>query len=73
MSNYKPKSEEWFKKRIGKRIYRDMQGDKHCCATCQQAAEEGLIILDEQHAIYLAEIDSAYANEGIYSNYRDEL
>jgi hypothetical protein len=30
------------------------------------------IVSDRQHADYLAEIDSEFANEGIYLNYRDE-
>lgn len=71
---YVPKPTEWFVARIGKRIYRDMQGEKHCCSTCQHVAENGLTVGDEMHADYLANTDACFSAEsGIFSNYRDKL
>lgn len=70
---YTPKTKEWFKERIGKRIYRDCQNPDHDekCPTCKKVTESGIVVLDEQHADYLATVDSEFAAEGIYSNYRD--
>jgi hypothetical protein len=43
--------EQWFIDRIGKRIYRK---NNICnCPTCWNVYEEGLIITDKDHAIYL--------------------
>ena len=42
---------KWFKSRIGKRIYR--YTDVHCCKHCQDAYENGFIILDSNHAYYI--------------------
>lgn len=70
--DYIPKSKEWFMERIGKRIFRDMQGETHCCSTCRDAVENGLIVIDEEYAEYLACIDAEFASEGIFSNYRDK-
>lgn len=71
MNKYKPKSKQWFIKRIGKRIYRDVH-PKHCCKDCDDVAKNGIIINGEIHAMYLADIDAEFANCGVYSNYRDE-
>lgn len=68
--NYQPKTKEWFIERIGKTVFRDAKGK--CCNRCDQINEQGLVISNEQHASYLALIDSDYAAEGIYLNYRDE-
>lgn len=72
MIQYIPKTKEWFMERIGKKIYRDTQGEKHCCDTCKSTVEKGMFIYDEMHADYLACTDVDFAAEGIYSNYRDE-
>ena len=52
---------QWFIDRIGKRIYRK---NNICnCRTCLNVHKEGLIITDEQHAIYLydcQELDLIY-------------
>lgn len=77
MKNYKPQTKQWFMERIGKRIYRDNQcstkgRNVHCCLHCKEVFDNGLIVSDEMHADYLAEIDADFANEGIYSNYRDK-
>ena len=66
---YIPKSKEWFTQRIGKRIYRDSCRD--CCPHCKKVQEKGLIVYDEMHASYLADVDMDFGAEGIFSNYRD--
>jgi hypothetical protein len=74
MDTYTPKTKEWFMDRIGKKIYRDSQCIKdkeHCCASCKDVFDNGLIVRDESHADYLAMIDMDFGAEGIYSNYRD--
>ena len=52
---------QWFIDRIGKRIYRK---NNICnCRICVNVHEEGLIITDKQHAIYLydcQELDLIY-------------
>jgi hypothetical protein len=66
---YVPKDAEWFKARIGKTIYRDSHGE--CCATCDHVTSDGLVVFDESHATYLADIDADFAECGRFSNYRD--
>lgn len=66
---YKPKSEEWFMARIGKRVFRD---NCECCPACKRIAEEGLIVRNKIMSKHLAAVDNDYAAEGIYLNYRDE-
>lgn len=65
---YIPKSKKWFVKRIGKTIYRD---DVGCCKYCRDVVEHGLIVSNELHAGYLADIDAEYGAESVYCNYRD--
>ncbi len=61
--------EEWFKERIGKRVYRNNNG---CvCSTCTQVALEGLIIGDEMHASYLQNCEAEYTAEGHPLRYFD--
>lgn len=67
--NYKPKSIEWFKDRIGKKIYRDKLSCP--CETCEVNGIHGLIVEDELHANYLSMIDADFAAEGTFCNYRD--
>ena len=60
---------QWFKDRIGKRIYRD---DDNCtCGTCKTISSSGLIVTTENHAIYLHDVQNDYGAEGINLNYRD--
>ena len=68
-TRYKPKTLEWFKERIGKRIYRDADGCD--CESCDHVVEHGFEVANENHAYYLEAIDSDYASEGAYLNYRD--
>lgn len=67
---YTPQNQSWFLERIGKRIYRDHH---ECCSYCDDVAENGLVIHDEQHAQYLADTDLEFGAEGRELNYRDEL
>lgn len=69
MEIYKPKSEQWFADRIGKRIFRNHY---ECCADCINVDKNGLIVNDKDHANYLACIDNDFASEGRLLNYRDE-
>jgi hypothetical protein len=64
------KSENWFKDRIGKRIYRDATTCK--CHTCNDIVENGMIIHDEFHADYIAEWDALYKMDGVDLRYRDK-
>ena len=68
---YKPKSKEWFVKRIGKRIYRNNLGK--CCAICDDVSVRGLVVGDDFHAGYLADTDSDFGAEGHFCNYLDTL
>jgi len=65
---YKPQPLQFFLDNIGHRIYRDKGSCQ--CKTCQDVEENGMIILDEQHAWYLTDIDNDFAREWQYSNYR---
>ncbi len=67
------KNLDWFKKRVGKRIYRDAV--KCHCSSCDDVVCvvcNGLTIADEDHAVYLYDNQNEFANEGIFLNYRDE-
>ncbi len=66
---YQSKLKQWFIDRIGKRIYRDVS--TCTCNTCKEIEENGLVIFDEQHADYLADIDEEFGSDGYYMNYRD--
>jgi len=60
---------QWFKNRIGKRIYRDISG---CvCKGCKEVDENGMIVSDEFHAEYLEMIDNDFEACGKKLNYRD--
>ena len=60
----------FFIKNIGKRIYRD---DNGCtCETCKDVVENGLIVLNKQHAQYLHTVQIDYYKGGIDLNYRLE-
>ena len=66
----KIKSLDWFKKRVGKKIYRD---SNHCsCSTCSDVLENGIFIYNENHAEYLYNVMNDYGCDGINLNYRDK-
>lgn len=56
----------WFIERIGKKVYRSNVGCK--CSVCNDNYTNGLIIIDELHAIYLYDIQQ----EGI-ARYFDSI
>lgn len=63
------KNKQWFLDRIGKRVFRDAN---NCCAKCKEITENGLIIQDKDHALYLYETEKTLFEENnIYLNYRD--
>jgi hypothetical protein len=56
---------QWFIDRIGKRIYRK---ENFCpCPICVNIHKEGLIVMDEYHAIYL------YDCQSMNISYHDKL
>ena len=47
---------QWFIDRIGKRVFRDKN---FCsCEVCKNIFENGLVILDKQHATYLWDVQA---------------
>lgn len=57
---------DWFKERIGKRVYR--KANTCNCGICEHVTNNGLIIADEQHAWYLdamAEGEKVYFDEPV--------
>lgn len=60
--------EKWFAARIGQRLYRP---NTNCCEFCTKVYEEGIIVTDEYHANYLAEMEAAYSHDGIPIQYFD--
>ena len=62
---------QWFIDRIGKRIYRDL--DTCGCKHCADVVANGLVIHDEFHAGYLADVEAAAESEEVHLNYRDTL
>jgi len=55
----------WFIKRINKRIFRLTK--RNCCSCCKEIEENGLIIVDKNHADYLYccqnEMDLEYSDK----------
>jgi hypothetical protein len=48
--------EQWFRDRIGKRVFR---GDNGCpCKICKERTDSGILIIDQSHADYLFMIES---------------
>lgn len=62
--NYE-ETKQWFIERINKQVFRDKTSCE--CETCKRITEEGLIVRDEFHAIYLTDVSH---QAGI--KYRDE-
>ena len=58
------KTLQWFKDRIGKRIYRDHNGCP--CESCTRRNERGIVVAGEYHAKYLYDISCELMTE-----YRD--
>jgi len=66
--NKSMQSLEWFKNRIGKRIFRDAY---KCCSTCDEIFEKGLIINSQEHAEALYHTQNDFKQDGRIMNYRD--
>lgn len=60
---------QWFIDRIGKRVWRNKTSCK--CEVCKRIYEQGLIISDERHAMYLDDVMEMYQSEGIALRYFD--
>jgi len=52
---------DWFKSKVGQRLYRNNTG---CCKHCQDVFRDGLIVHDELHAFYLFDMEMTYQYEG---------
>jgi hypothetical protein len=61
--------EKWFIDRIGKVVYRNKTSCT--CSVCADVADNGLIIHDLAHALYLEEIEGMYNLEGHPLKYCD--
>lgn len=48
--------QQWFLDRIGKRVFRETNGCS--CGTCQRNTENGIVILDENHALYMCDCEA---------------
>lgn len=69
--------EQWFVDRIGKIVFRN---DTNCndgeCKICLHVYENGLLIDDRMHALYLAELEYLYNAEGfplLYADTKEEV
>jgi len=61
--------EQWFKDRIGKRVWRNKTSCK--CDTCTRVHEEGLVLSDEYHAIYVCDMEGCSNADDTPLNYFD--
>jgi hypothetical protein len=61
--------EKWFIERVGKVVYRNKTSCP--CDICNNVANNGLIIADHNHALYLSEIEAEYNIEGHPLKYCD--
>lgn len=69
MNNTTNARKVWFLERIGKRVYRN---NVSCtCSSCMHSYQEGLIIVDEQYAGYLYNLECDYAADGDLITYFD--
>lgn len=64
-------NEQWFKDRIGKRVYRT--SNKCKCDNCTTIYEDGLVIDDEIHAEFINDMYNDYNIEGIDLKYFDTI
>lgn len=61
--------EEWLRSRVNKVVFRP---DTGCtCEICKHVYQKGLIVEDEYHADYLAEMEGNYSMEGWPMQYFD--
>lgn len=66
--NYEER-QKWFTDRIGKRVYRNKTSCE--CEICKYNYENGLIINDDTHAIYLTDVEACSSDEGTPIRYFD--
>lgn len=52
------KSLQWFKDRIGKKVFRTISFCK--CEICKNVFEKGVVILDNDHAQYLFDCQNEF-------------
>lgn len=61
--------EKWLIERIGRVVYRP---ETSCnCGTCKNTYQNGLIIADKNHALYIYEMELEYTADGIPMQYFD--
>jgi len=70
MEEYKQR-QKWFIDRIGKIVYRNKTSCR--CETCDKVYKNGLIISDENHAIYLHDNECCYNSENTPLKYFDTI
>lgn len=61
--------QNWFLARIGRRVYRNKTSCE--CAICKHNYDNGLIINDDTHAIYLNDVEACSNDEGTPIRYFD--
>jgi len=53
----------WFKSKIGQRLYRN-KINIDCCKHCDKVARNGLVVNDDMHANYLFDMEMEYNHCG---------
>lgn len=61
--------QQWFIDRIGKVVWRNKTTCE--CEPCERVYQNGLLLLDEQHATYISELEGIYTAEGSKLRYFD--
>jgi len=67
-SNFEERK-SWFEARIGKRVWRNR--NSCTCKSCETIWNEGLIILDQNHAYYIADMEAHSEYDSIQLKYFD--
>ena len=62
---------EWFKERIGKRVYRNKNGCS--CKPCAKVYVNGLVIADSMHGSYMHDCEAEHTAEGDPMRYFDTI
>lgn len=60
----------WFQEHIWQTIYRNPSCP---CRDCVRVESEWLVVMDDNHAQYLFDVQNDYGCEGNILNYRDKL
>lgn len=69
MSHKLSPREEWLRSKVGQIVYRP---DTGCtCEVCKHVYLNGLMVEDEYHADYLAEMECCYSRDGWPMQYFD--